>query len=251
MKSPVFSPGFSYYCKMLSSRVVAILVSCLPFIAVGQVSNEEMRAMRLVRDLERESRPFRGYDNGPEVEGDPYYATTWNKGSVTIYRENKSFDLPAIKYDVLNYGVDILFDQNTFKSLDGNLVQSFEYTDSITKMPHRFVNGKEYTREGTPIKGFLEVLCWGKVDVYSYTEATLLRPNYNVAVGSGNKNYVISKKKTLLYSPGTELRPLSKKELSKIWAEKEAEMTKFQKVNKLNLSRDRDLMLMVDYFNTL
>jgi len=226
------------------------IVIFLPLYAVGQIGNEDLKTMRLIGDLERESRPFRSAGNGPEVEGSPYYAPNWNPGSVTLYRENKTYELNGIKYDMYNYGIDILFDK-TIKSLDGNLVQSFEYKDSVSNIPYRFVNGKDFTRNGAPIRGFLEVLCWGKVDVYAFTETTLLRPNYNTAIGSGNENYVISKKRFLLYSPGTDLRPLNKKELTKIWSERTEEMKKFQKVNKLSLSRERDLMLMVDYFNTL
>lgn len=224
---------------------------CLPFIAVGQTSNVELRNMRLLSDLERESRPYRSGNAGPEVDGDPYLWTTWSPGNIVLYRENKSFDIPTLKYDVLNYGMDILFDKDKLKSLDGDLIQSFSYTDSITQIPHRFVNAKDYTRDGVPMKGFLEVLCWGKVDVYAYTEATLLKPNFNMVLSTGNKNYEIVKKKSLLYSPGNELRPLSKKELQRLWSEREEEMTKFQKINKLNISRERDLMLMIDYFNTL
>lgn len=207
--------------------------------------------MRILGDLERESRPYRSASAGPEVEGDPYLWSTYSAGTITLYRDNKTFDIPAFKYDLLNNGIDVLFDKDKLKSLDGNLVQSFSYKDSLNQLPHRYVNGKDFTREGVPVHGFLEVLCWGKIDVYALVDATLLKPNYNMAIGSGNANYQISKKKIMLYSPGTELRPLSKKELQKLWSEREAEMTKFQKVNKLNPSRERDLMLMVDYFNTL
>lgn len=223
----------------------------LPLMVVGQVSNTELRATLMLKDLERESRPFRTPNNGPEVDGDPYFTPSWSGGSITLYRENKTYQVTALKYDVLNYGIDLLFENDVLKSLDGGLVQSFEYKDSLTNLPHRFVNGKDFTRDGVPVHGFLEVLCWGKVDVYSYVEATLLRPNYNMALATGNKNYQVSKKKYLFYSPGTELRPLSKKDLTKIWSEREQEMTKFQRINKLNLSRERDLMLMIDYFNTL
>lgn len=207
--------------------------------------------MRILGDLERESRPYRSGSSGPEVEGDPYLWTSWSPGSVTLYRENKTFELAGLKYDVLNYGIDVYFDADRIKSLDGNLVQAFEYKDSLTQLPHRYVNAKDFTRDGVAVRGFLEVLCWGKVDVYAFTEAILLKPNFNMALGSGNKNYQISKKKVLLYSPGSELRPLNRKELEKLWSERAAEMNKFQKVNKLNPSRERDLMLMVDYFNTL
>lgn len=223
----------------------------LPYAVVGQVSNEELRTMRILGDLERESRPYRSGSNGPEVEGDPYLWTSWSPGSVTLYRENKTFELAGLKYDVLNHGIDVYFDADRIKSLDGNLVQAFEYKDSLTQIPHRYVNAKDFTRDGVAVRGFLEVLCWGKVDVYAFTEAILLKPNFNMALGSGNKNYQISKNKVLLYSPGSELRPLNRKELEKLWSERAAEMNKFQKVNKLNPSRERDLMLMVDYFNTL
>ncbi len=222
----------------------------LPLNAVGQLGYEDLKTMLVVRDLERESRPSRAAAGGPELEGDPYYGTSWCQGSITLYRENKTFKLPKIKFDMLNYGIDLLFDNN-LKSLDGSLVQTFEFSDSLTNLPHRFVNGKDFTRESIPISGFLEILCWGKLDVYALTETTLLRPNYNTAIGSGSENYQIVKKRVLLYGPGAELRPLSKKELTKIWREREVEMKNFQKINRLNLSKDRDLLLMVDYFNTL
>ncbi|MBL7851342.1 MAG: hypothetical protein JNN04_10605 [Cyclobacteriaceae bacterium] len=228
------------------------LTLCLPYTVVGQVSNEELRTMRILGDLERESRPFRSNSaNGPEVEGDSYLWKNWSPGSLTLYRENKTYEISGLKYDVLNFGLDIYFESDKIKSLDGNLVQSFEYKDSVTQIPHRFVNGKNFTRDGAPVRGFLEVLCWGKVDVYAFTEATLLKPNYNVAIGSGSKNYQIYKKRVLLYSTATELRSLSRKELETLWSERADEMKKFQKINKLNPSRERDLMLMVDYFNTL
>ncbi len=220
-------------------------------LSMGQISNEDLKTTLIVRDLERESRPSRSANLGPDLEGDPYMTRYWNKGRITLYRENKTYELSAIRYDVYNNGIEVLFDKNTLKSLDGKLVQSFVYNDSITGLPRSFINAKEYTRDGIALTGFLEVLCWGKVDVFSYTTTSLLRPNYNTAIGSGNPNYQLVKKRVLLYGPGTELRPLSKKELTKIWAEKEPEMTKFQKTNKLSLSRERDLMLMVDYFNTL
>ncbi len=207
--------------------------------------------MRILDDLERESRPFRSGASGDAVDGDPYLWPKWSPGSVTLYREDKVYELPGIKYDVLNYAIDILFDRDKLRLLDGSYVKEFEYKDSLTQLPHRFVNAKDFTRVGVPLTGFLEVLCWGKIDVYAYTEATLLKPNYNMAIGSGSKNYQINKKRTLLYSPGSELRPLNKRELSKLWSERETEMAKFQKINKLNPTRERDLMLMVDYFNTL
>lgn len=232
-------------------RCVLHLVTFLvPFTAVCQISNEDLKTISIVRDLERESRPSRGAVTGPGVVGNPYFSKTWDPGTITIYRENKTFKIPGMKYDMVNYGIDVMLD-NKVKSLDGTLVKSFEYADSITKLPHRFVNGKDFTREGVPLHGFLEILCWGKIDVYAFTETTVLKPNYNTALASGSQDFQISKKRFLLYSPGIALRPLSKKELVKLWKEKETEMNSFQRINKLSLSNERDLLLMVDYFNTL
>ncbi|MBL7863393.1 MAG: hypothetical protein JNK10_00855 [Cyclobacteriaceae bacterium] len=227
-----------------------VLLCWLPLGAVCQISNEDLKTISMVRDLERESRPFRSANLGPQVVGDPYYDKNWNPGRITLFREEKTYKLKGIKYDMLNNGLDVMIDNN-IKSLDGTLVKSFDYTDSLTSLPHSFVNGKDFIVDGTPLSGFLEVLCWGKLDVYSYTQTTLLRPNYNTAMQSGSENYTISKKKSMLYGPGKELRALNKKELTKIWAEKESEMKEFQKINKLSLGKERDLLLMVDYFNTL
>ncbi|MDZ4715891.1 MAG: hypothetical protein SH819_10525 [Cytophagales bacterium] len=216
----------------------------------AQVSNEDLKTMMIVRDLERESRPSRARSVGPKVMGDSYYAAAWSKGSLTLYKEGRTYELSAIKYDVMNFGIDLLIDGN-LKSLDGSLVKSFDYKDSLTELPHRFVNGIDYKLDGAAIHGFLEILCWGKLDVYSLTESTLLRPNYNTALAAGNENYQIVKKRSLLYGPGVDLRPLKKKEVKHLWRERDAEMKKFQKINRLSLSNERDLLLMVDYFNTL
>lgn len=231
-------------------QVVLCLVILFPLDAVCQISNQDLKTIMIVRDLERESRPYRSAATGPDVVGNPYYADSWNPGTVTIYRDNRTFKLSGLKYDMVNFGIDILLDNN-IKSLDGTLVKSFEYADSVTNQPHRFVNGKDFTRDGVPVRGFLEILCWGKIDVYSFTETTILRPNYNTALSSGSQDYKISKKRILVYSPGIALRPISKKELVRLWQEKETEMNSFQKINKLSLSNERDLLLMVDYFNTL
>lgn len=222
----------------------------LPFVAVGQVSNQDLRTMLIARDLERESRLSRGSDVGPNVEGDPYLSATWNTGNLTLYAENKTYRVELLKYDLINNSIDVMLERS-IRTLDGNLVAAFEYADSLTNLPHRFLNGKDFTYNGTPITGFLEVLCWGKVDVYQITKASVLRPNFNPAVGSGNMNFQIVKKKSLVYGPAQTLRELDKKELAQLWKEKEEAMKLFQKTNKLNPSKERDLMLMIDYFNTL
>ena len=226
------------------------LLLLLPLDAVCQISSQDLKTIMIVRDLERESRPSRSAASGPGLVGDPYYTMSWCGGAITLYSENKTYKLLKMKYDMLNYGIDILL-EDKLKSLDGSVIQSFEFVDSVTNLPHRFLNGKDFARESVPISGFLEVLCWGKLDVYSFVETTLLRPNYNTTLSAGSEDYQIVKKRTLLYSPGTDLRVMNKKELTKIWAGREVEMKKFQRINRLNLSKERDLLLMVDYFNTL
>lgn len=230
--------------------VVLLFVTLLPLIAVGQVSNEDLKTMLIVRDLERESRPSRSPITGPEVMGDPYYSPSWNPGTITIYKDEKTYSLSSIKYDMLDFDINVLID-GKLNSLKGNLVKSFNYTDSLTEVTHRFVNGSDFTFEGAPLRGFLEIMCWGRLDVYSFTEASLLKPSFNRALSAGNENFQIVKKKVLLYGPGVDLRPLKKKELTKLWKAKEVQMNEFQRINKLKLSKDADLLLMVDYFNTL
>ena len=213
-------------------------------------SNQDLNTLLIVRDLERESRVSRGTDTGPRMVGDPYYSDAWNSGTVVLYAENKSYKLTGIKYDMLNFGLDVLVNSKS-KFLDGNHIKSFEYLDSITRLPHQFINGKDFVRDGVPIHGFLEILCWGKLDVFSFTEVSVTDPNYNVILNTGSENYHVNKKRTLIYGPGVDLRPVSTKELTEIWDERAEQMKKFQKINKLRLSSERDLLLMVDYFNTL
>lgn len=216
----------------------------------GQMGNEDLKTLLIVRDLERESRSSRSALTGPKVVGDPYYSDKWNNTVFVLYAEGKTYRLPMVKYDMLNFGLDILADSK-LKFLDGNLVKSFEYKDSVTNVPHRFLNGKDFMRDWVPIHGFLEILCWGKIDVFSFTETSVTNPNYNVILNTGSEDYQIVKRRILLYGSGANLRSMNKKELEALWSQKESEMKKFQRINKLNLSKERDLLLMVDYFNTL
>lgn len=224
-----------------------LLVNAIPIL--GQ-SNQDLNTILIVRDLERESRVSRGTTTGPRLVGSPYYSDAWNNGTVVLYAENKSYKLTGIKYDMVNFGLDVLVDGKS-KFLGGNHIKSFEYIDSVTNLPHRLLNGKDFTLDGAPIHGFLEILCWGKLDVFAFTETSVTEPNYNVILNTGSENYVVKKKRTLVYGPGVDLRPMNTKELTKVWNERAAEMKKFQKINKLRLSTERDLLLMVDYFNTL
>ena len=230
--------------------IVLLFVVLLPLNAVCQVSNEDLKTMLIVRDLERESRPSRSANTGLLVVGDTHYSPTWDSGSITLYREDKTYKLSAMKYEMLDFSLDILID-GKLKSLTGDHVKSFDFADSLTGIPHRFVNGKDYTRNDVPIHGFLEILCWGKLDVFSFTEVSVTDPNYNVILNTGSENYHVNKKRTLIYGPGVDLRPVSTKELTTLWDERAEEMKKFQRINKLRLSSERDLLLMVDYFNTL
>lgn len=230
--------------------IILYLISSLPLSAVCQLGNEDLRTMMIVRDLERESRPFRTKDNGPGVTGDPYYSPFWNKGSVTIYREEKKFELPAIRYDVFHNSVEVQVGTIP-KSLDGKLVRSFEYADSVTNQVHRFVNGRDFELDGAPLTGFLEVLSFGKLGLYSYTTMTLLSPNYNKALVAGREDYHISKKTNLLFGSGKTLIHLTKKDLAKAWGEQAPAMQKYQKVNRLTLSSERDMTFLFEYFNGL
>ena len=122
---------------------------------LAQSGNEDLKTQLIVRDLERESRPARSVPTGPKVIGDPYLTTYWNKGTVTLYREDKTFNLTAIKYDVANFTVDVLINKEQ-RALDGSIIRTFHYTDSVTQLPHHFVNGKNFERDSVPIRGFLE-----------------------------------------------------------------------------------------------
>jgi hypothetical protein len=219
-------------------------------VVLGQ-GEKEIKVNRRITELGDELLHRSSLDSQLIAVGDPYLTGAWNAGTITLYRNSATYAAPKFKYDVFNNGVDILLEDNSIRSLRGDVIQSFLYSDSLTHAPHRFINAKGFTLEGHPLSGFLEVLCWGKVDVYAFVEVANLKPARETGVRTGNRMYEITKSRVLVYSPGTELRQLDRRELSRIWSEREAEMMRFQKVNKLDPSREGDLMLMIDYFNTL
>jgi len=88
------------------------------------------------------------------IEGDPYLNAQWRRASVILYDVEDAIDKYKVQYNI--HFDELAFNLPTgIKAIDGSRVKSFTFTGDTTGT---FINAAEYKLDGTPLRGFFEVL---------------------------------------------------------------------------------------------
>lgn len=184
------------------------------------------------------------------VVGDVYFDKKWNAGSIMLYETETLIEGYPMKYDVKSEVLEIKSKAGV-KILDTRKIKSLVWKDSLTNIPHYFINGAEFKLEGVPVKGLLEVLVDGKTPLIKRDQIFVKEPTYNVAMGSGSRDTKIYHKVSYYYISNSELiKVKGKKEIIKISSNPVATEEYF-KSNKINLGKEAGLIKAFEYLNTL
>jgi hypothetical protein len=186
-----------------------------------------------------------------KVLGDTYLDTRWRNSNVMLYEQGELIEGFPMRYDIHLDELEFK-GKKGIKVLEGNKVKSFVWTDSITRTPIYFINGKAFRNEhDVPFTGFFQVLAEGSVPLLKKTYIDIKKADYNVALNVGspddkilkkNKFYVLKENRVI------EL-PASRRKFL-IILNGNSRLEEFIKQNDLSTSNEQDLKLILDHYNS-
>ncbi|HWA35515.1 MAG TPA: hypothetical protein VG737_15345 [Cyclobacteriaceae bacterium] len=182
------------------------------------------------------------------IEGDPYLNPQWKRAAVKIY---------DIEDEISNYKVqyNLFFDELAFqlptgvKAIDGSRVERFVFNGDTTAT---FVNAKQFTLDGTQLRGFFQVLVDGPSPLLKKYYVIVKDPDYNPALNSGSRNTRITKHSDLYYAKeGAVYEVKGKKKLLASFGTHTSEMEKFMKEHTLYPNDEKSLITIFTKYNSL
>ena len=188
-----------------------------------------------------------------KVIGDSYLDTHWKKSTILLYEKDKLIEGFPLRYDIFLDELEINA-RNGIKVLKGNKVKSFVWFDSLTTTPSYFVNGKDYKNEdNVSLTGFFQVLSDGSSPLLKKTNIAIRRADYNVALNVGSPDDKILKKEDFYMLKGSNVIeiPSSKKKMLTLFGDKAEVLEKYIKDNALSTTKEDNLKLIFQHYNSL
>lgn len=183
------------------------------------------------------------------IIGDNYLNKEWNQATFLLYQSEKMIEGYPAKFDIQSDLFEVKTN-NGIKILDNSKVKNVVWIDSLTSVPHYFVNGKEYRIEGVPSSGILEIVVDGIFPLFKKTELLVKEPTYNVAFDVGSRDKKIFKKEIIYYGKDKDLfKVKNKKDVLAAAGDRAAEVEAFIKSNKLNLNKETDIKRVFEFLN--
>ncbi len=181
-----------------------------------------------------------------------YLDPSWKRSSVAIYGSDQLLDGYPARYDLKANSLEFNIN-NEFKILDVRRVKSMVWLDSLTNIPHNFVNGKEYQVNNTPMTALLEVLVEGKLPLYKEYQFWIKKPDFNPALNVGSPDELIYKKDVFYFGTGKALQavPDKKKSIPAIFGDQAEAMKGYIKQQGLSVGKEGDLVKLFEYYNSL
>ena len=190
----------------------------------------------------------------PGTVGDVYLTQDYRITTFWLYDENKVAQGYASRLDLQRNEFDInLGKGNGIKALSGTRVRTLVMADSLTRTPQYFVNGQEYrNNENVPYVGFFQILSEGEVTLLKMTRVSFKPADHNPTHYTGSKDNRFIKRSDLYYTAGnTAIELPNRKGILKLMQSHKQEVEKFMKVNEINLTVERHLVALFDYYNSL
>lgn len=221
-----------------------ILLSSILLLSLQVFSQQISNGMSIITAKQRLDLS-KGYEvDDKSIEGKPYATATFLPAYVTGYE-----GMFLLRYNA--YKDEMEFDS------DGKILfvvksDSMEVTFTNSKKKYKF---SEYNADKEKIRGFLVVLQTGnKVSLYKREKIKLI-PKVEAAnsyasdvpahYDSQKETFFIKRENTI------SLFPKNKKELIKLFPDKESLIVDFLKQNSVSFSKESDLMTIVSFLNTI
>lgn len=190
----------------------------------------------------------------PGTVGDVYLTPDYRITTFWLYEENKVAQGYASRLDLQRNEFDIYMGKgNGIKALSGTKVKTLVMADSLTKTPQYYVNGQEFKdKDDTPYVGFFQILSEGEYTLLKMTRVTFKPADHNPTHYTGSKDNRFIKKTEIYVASGAKAYELpNRKTILRMMESHKQEVDKFIKVNEINMSIERHLVALFDYYNSL
>ena len=182
------------------------------------------------------------------IIGNIYYNEEWAACTFTISETNQVIDGYDGRYNIYFDELDVSTNTGE-KAIESRKIKNFTLGE---RKKSSFVNANGYTLDGTPLKGFLEVLVDGPVSLFKRHSLVIKDPDYNPALSAGSHDSKIIKEFELLYANGTELsKAKNKKKIMASFGDKRAQVESYLKANPTSFSDEAGLVNIFTYYNSL
>jgi hypothetical protein len=188
-----------------------------------------------------------------KIIGNFYLDPKWNKANIQLYDQENILKGLLIRYNISSNTIEVKTeDSEKIIIIPGNRIQNLVWIDSKHKVPRYFVNGLDFKLDGVPISGFFEVLVEGHLPLLRRTVASIKESNYNATLMIGNYDHEIKKRNVYYYLNKNELIPIpkKKKELFKLFGDKESFLKNMLDESQLNIKDETNLFILFTNFNS-
>jgi hypothetical protein len=181
--------------------------------------------------------------------GTVFYADDWVSGEVELYNGLIIKNMP-INYDIQNNALNLKFSEG-IRLLNGESVKNFNINNDFNQIS--FINCKEFKNNKLLTSGFYKQLSIGKVVILEKVYIKTVKSNYNVALGVGDLNDKLVKEYKYFIFTANEVQklPKSKKSRLELFKDQKANIDSYIKKESLSSKKVEDLIIIVDYYNSL
>jgi len=185
--------------------------------------------------------------------GDVYLTKDYRIATFWLYEDDKVVQNIPSKLDMQRNEFDLYLGKGNIKALPGNKVRTLVWADSLTKSKQYFINAKEFNNEdGVPFIGFFQIVSEGSLNLYRLNTVTFKPADHNPTHNTGSKDNRFLKHSELFYAKDKNALELpGRKGILKLMESRKEEIDKFIKVNVINLSNERHIAALFDYYNSL
>ena len=233
---------------MKKNYIILFLLIFSYSVAFSQGSDPQRVGSRLERasELEGANLYVDGFDKRQsDVLGSQYLFPEWKEGDVTLVT-GKTLEGLKINYDVHNQLLEIN-DGKGIKVASEFDLKKFVVKDTLDR-EYTFISLADYTLDDGKFDGFGQLLYEGNVTLIKKYTLVVKEGKYVEGVDVGSFLDEIKKKEKFYIIKDRQVEEFSKR---KSFGDKKKQVKDFVKTNRLNLSRERDIIFAVEFFDSL
>ena len=234
-----------------------ILILAIPLLCYYGISQENQREYSLPQFIDistvnqfgsgsisifiaNPEKPYVGF------KGNPYLDENFIEGVMVVDDTIRVRNFP-LRYNLFKQNMEFISKDEIYYIINPFRVNYLEFD----KKKFLYIC---YADKGDDFNGYFEVLEEGKCDLYRRYTCRLEEGYYNKALSAGDRSYKYVKFEHYYMSKDNEpaVKIKAKKgSLFKIMTENKDEIDNYIKENKLKLSKEEDLIKLVNYYNSL
>lgn len=190
--------------------------------------------------------------SGPK--GSLYQDENWRLSQIIIRRSKNTFDTifdVSSRLDLRNNLIELMID-GQIKVAEGKNVERMILYNTTTGLQESYINADKLKLNDIPLLGFCKVLFEGdKMSLMERYYLEVAKGYYNAQLDVGSReDQIIKKKKTYLLKDGS-LIEFDKKKFFSLLDDDKQKVEAYVKDNKINIKDQDQLIVILNYFNSI